>query len=170
MKNERSILEDETISMKHRVLILAAGNSLRKDDGIGSHVAQELEKLKLPEGVKVIDAGIEGLTLVDMMREAPKVVFVDAVDMGKKAGTVRVFTRDDIMIDADKTGVSSHEIGLPQVLVLASLLGVSPEVTIVGIQPKDLGWGTDLSPELKRAVPDILECVLGEMRKHFSEP
>jgi len=170
MKNKKSGLEDETFSMKPRVLILGTGNFLRMDDGIGPHVAQELEKLKLPEGVKAIDAGTKGLALVEMMREATKIVFIDAVEMGKKPGTVEVFTREDIMLDADKTGVSLHEIGLPQVFLMASLLGISPEVAIVGIQPKDLGWGTGLSPEVRRSVSDVLECVLDEMKKHLAGP
>jgi len=100
----------------------------------------------------------------------PKVIFIDAVEMGKKPGTVEVFTRKDIMLDADKTGASLHEIGLPQVFLMASLLGISPEVAIVGIQPKDLGWGIGLSPEVKRSVPDVLECVLDEMKNHFCGP
>lgn len=168
MNNEKSILEDEKISIKPRVLILGTGNLLRKDDGIGSYIVQELEKLKLPEGIKAIDAGTKGLALIDMMREAPKVVFIDAVEMGKKPGTVRYFSREDIILDADKTSVSLHEIGLPQVFLMASLLGISPEVAIIGIQPKDLGWGKGLSPEVRRSIPNILECVLKEMKKHFS--
>lgn len=63
-----------------------------KDDGIGAHIVHELEKLRLPEGVKVLDAGTKGLGLVDLMRQAPKAVFVDAVDMGKKPGAVKRFT------------------------------------------------------------------------------
>ena len=160
MTYDDSLLEEEAISTKYHVLILGAGNPLMKDDGIGPHIARELEKLKLPEGVKAVDAGVKGLALVDMMQEASKVMFVDAVEMGMKAGSVRVFTPKDIRIDAEKTGFSSHEIGLPQLLFLASLLGLSTEVAIVGIQPKDLGWGTGLSPELQRAVPHILESVL----------
>ena len=159
MTNDGSILE-EAISIKYRVLIIGTGNPLMRDDGIGPHIARELEKLKLPEGVKAIDAGAKGLALIDMMREAPRVVLVDAVEMGLKAGMVKVFAPEDIRIDAEKRNLSSHEIGLPQVLFMASLLGLSTEVSIVGIQPKDLGRGAGLSPDLQRAVPRILESVL----------
>ena len=162
MENEKSIVKDETTLIKNKILILGAGNLLRKDDGIGSYVVQELEKLNLPEGVKAVDVGTKGLALVDMMREAAKILFVDAVEMGKKAGTVKVFSRKEILIDTDKREVSLHEAGLAQLICLASILGISPELTVVGIQPKDIGWGTDLSPELKKAVPAILDCVLSE--------
>ena len=138
-----------------------------KDDGIGAHIVHELEKLRLPEGVKVLEAGTRGLGLVDLMREAPKVVFLDAVDMGKKPGTVKRFTPKDINVALDKVRFSLHEVGLPQVFDLAAVLGVSPEVVVFGIQPKDLGQGIGLSPELKRAVPNIVKSVLREVNNHF---
>jgi hydrogenase maturation protease len=138
-----------------------------KDDGIGAHIVHELEKLRLPEGVKVLDAGTKGLGLVDLMRQAPKAVFVDAVDMGKKPGAVKRFTPQEIESVTDRVNFSLHEVGLPQVLHLASALGISPEVVIFGIQPKDLGRGIGLSPELKRAVPNIVESVLSEVDNFF---
>ena len=62
---------------------------------------------------------------------------------------------------------SLHEIGLPQVLLLAYRLGVCPGVVIYGIQPKDLGWGIGISPELIRAVPHLVESVLKEIDNHL---
>jgi hydrogenase maturation protease len=154
-------------SIKYRLLILGAGNPLMKDDGIGVHIAHKLEKLEMPEGVKVLDVGTRGFVLVDLMREAPKVLLIDAVEMGQEPGTVKIFTCRDIMGDREKRGFSLHEIGLPQVLLLAELQGIAPEVVIVGVQPKDLGWGAGLSPEVQKAVPHIVERVLGEMKKGF---
>ena len=150
-------------STKYRLLILGVGNPLRKDDGIGVHIAHELEKFGMPQGVKVLDAGTENLALVDRMREAPTVVFLDAVEMGENPGTVKLFTQQDVVMVGKKRALSLHEIGLPQVFFVASLQGVSPDIVIVGIQPKDLGWGTGLSPELERAVPHIVEYVLAEI-------
>ena len=145
---------------------MGVGNPLIKDDGIGAHIAHELEKRCLPEGVKVLDAGTSGLGLVDLMREAPKVVFLDAVDMGKKPGTVKRFTSEEIKAVTDKVRLSLHEVGLPQVLRLSSRLGVCPEVVVFGIQPKDLGRGIGLSQELRKAVPNIVESVLREVNNH----
>lgn len=147
-------------SDQYRLLILGVGNLLRRDDGIGVRIAHELEKLGMPQGVQVLDIGTGGLGFVDLMKETPKVVFLDAVEMGESPGTVRVFTQQEIGKAPDKIQVSLHEIDLPQLLLFAFLQGRSPELLVVGIQPKDLGWGTGLSPELERAVPDIVEYVL----------
>ena len=147
----------------YRLLILGTGNPLRRDDGIGVHIAHELENLGMPQGVKVLDAGTGGLALVDFMRAFPKVLFLDAVDMGEAPGTVKTFAQEDMLAAVPVTQVSLHDMGLPHVLLLASLQGVSPEILIVGIQPKDLGWGIGLSPELERAVPTIVQHVLAEI-------
>ena len=134
-----------------------------RDEGIGLHIAYELEKLILPEGIKVLDAGTRGLGLIDLMREAPKVIFIDAAEMGKTPGTVMRVTADELKMVPGKVDFSLHEVKLPQVLHLASLLEISPEVVIFGIQPKDLGWGMELSPPLKRVVPSIVKSVLKEV-------
>ena len=138
-----------------------------KDEGIGVHIARELEKLSLPEGVRVFDGGTGGLSLIDLMKETPRVIFLDAVEMRKKPGTVMRFTLPEVKMATDKVNFSLHQVGLPEVLLLASLLGVSPEVVIFGIQPKDLGWGTGISPELEKAVPEIIESVLREIYKYI---
>ena len=134
-----------------------------RDEGIGLHIAYELEKSILPEGIKVLDAGTRGLGLIDLMREAPKVIFIDAAEMGKTPGTMMRVAADELKMVAGKVDFSLHEVKLPQVLHLASLLGISPEVVIFGIQPEDLGWGMELSPPLKRVVPSIVESVLKEV-------
>jgi hydrogenase maturation protease len=117
----------------------------------------------LPEGIKVLDAGTRGLGLIDMMREAPKVIFIDAAEMGKTPGTMMRVTTDELKMVSGNVNFSLHEVKLPQVLHLASLLGICPEVVIFGIQPKDLGWGMELSPPLKRVVPSIVKSVLKEV-------
>ena len=153
--------------MTPKVLIIGVGNILLKDEGIGVHIARELEKLSLPEGVRVFDGGTGGLSLIDLMKETPRVVFLDAVEMGKKPGTLIRFTLPEVKMVTDKIKFSLHQVGLPEVLLLASLLRVSPEVVIFGIQPKDLGWGIGLSPELKKAVPEIVKSVLREVYKYI---
>ena len=42
------------------IVICGCGNPLFADDGFGPAVVEELQKLDLPENVKVIDAGLGG--------------------------------------------------------------------------------------------------------------
>lgn len=139
------------------------GNLLRKDEGIGVHLVRELEKLKLPPGVALLDAGTGGIGLLHLMEKTSKVVFLDAAQMGKEPGTFLRFTPGEVKLVDDTFNFSFHQLGLPQVLQLAAALGVPCEVVIFGIQPEDLGWGTELSPELKRVSPEIMKAVLREI-------
>ena len=134
-----------------------------KDDGIGVYTAYELKKSKLPHWVKVLDAGTMGPGLIDLMREAAKVIFLDAVEMGKKPGTVVRLTAEEMEQVDEDASCSLHEIKLPQVLRLAFGLGISPEVVIFGIQPKEIGLGNSLTQPLKKAIPNMVESVLKEI-------
>jgi Ni,Fe-hydrogenase maturation factor len=40
-------------------------------------------------------------------------------------------------------------------------------VVIIGIQPKEISWGTDLSPEVQASIPQVMEMVLKEISSNF---
>ena len=39
-----------------------------------------------------------------------------------------------------------------------------PEVVILGVQPGSTEWGTELSPQVSAAMPELLEAAIGELR------
>lgn len=79
--------------MSKDIIVLGCGNILFGDDGFGSSVAEHLQRSPLlPENVSVIDAvtGVRGM-LFDIVlseRKPRKIIVVDAVDLGRKAGEV----------------------------------------------------------------------------------
>jgi hydrogenase maturation protease len=45
-----------------------------------------------------------------------------------------------------------------------SLMGNEPgEIIIIGIEPKEIDWGMELSAELQQKIPDIVRVVLKEI-------
>jgi hydrogenase maturation protease len=152
------------ISSRADIVVIGVGNLLLRDEGIGVHLAHALEEQALPEGVQIVDAGTGGLNMLYAMERAKKVIFLDAAEMGKAPGAFVRFVPRDVKLCGAEHAVSFHELGLPQVLDLADALGVACEVVIFGVQPKDLSWGIGLSPELARAVPEILAAVAQEVR------
>ena len=46
------------------ILILGVGNLVLKDEGIGIHVINRLEKEELPLGVDLLDGGTGGIFLI----------------------------------------------------------------------------------------------------------
>src|SRR5512147_954276 len=135
--------------MAGRTVIIGVGNLLLKDEGVGVHAVRELRQKALPAGVEVLDGGVAGIGLLDFFPGAQKLVLIDAADMNLAPGTVVRFTPEEIRSLPGGPKFSAHDVGLLEVLELASALGQSPpEVVVIGVQPGEISWGTDLTPEV----------------------
>jgi len=147
-----------------RILVIGVGNLLLKDEGLGIHVVRELQKKEFPPGVEAIEGGLTGISLIDFFQGSRKVVLIDAADMNLAPGTVVRFTPEEIRSPSRNPKFSAHDLGLLEVLELAKALGqCPPEVVIIGVQPKEISWGTDLTPELRASLPRVLKAVLKEI-------
>jgi coenzyme F420 hydrogenase subunit delta len=82
------------VGIMHKdTLVLGCGNILFGDDGFGSSVAEHLQnRTILPKNVSVLNVGtgVRGMLfdLVLSEQRPRKIIVVDAVDMGRKAGEV----------------------------------------------------------------------------------
>jgi len=130
-----------------------------KDEGVGCHVAHALEKIPLPN-TKVIDGGTSPNILLP--EDTDKLIVVDAAKGGGKPGEIYRFRLDDIALE-QKPFLSLHDVGLIDNLLLMRLLHNISESIIIGIEPKEIGWGLELSPELQEKVSRIMETILGEL-------
>lgn len=138
------------------------GNLLFKDEGVGVHVAQRLAGMTLPPGVQVIDCGTSLLDAVSYIAKAEKLIVVDAVRAGTEPGTIFRFQDRDISEPPGKL-VSLHQLTLLEALEIVSKLGKRPPTSIIGVEPKLVEMGTELSPEIERVVPRILDLILAEL-------
>ena len=148
-----------------KVIIIGIGNLLLMDEGIGIHVINELEKHKLPGNVDIYDGGTGGFKLIDLMHEAKRVIFIDAVETGKAPGTITTFKSKDVRSIYPKKKYSLHDTNLLEVIKMAELLEVPPKIEIVGIQPKTINYGTTPSKELRDAMLDIINTVLNRIEE-----
>jgi len=147
-----------------KVLVIGVGNLLLKDEGVGVHVIKELQKRELPPGVEVLDGGVAGWGLLDLFSKASKVLVIDAADMELPPGSMARFTPAEVELPSGELKLSAHGVGLPEVLELARALGHNPpQVIIFGIQPKEISWGMDLTPEVAATVPKVIAAVLKEL-------
>ena len=160
------------------ITILGLGNILMTDEGVGVHTIHEFEKrYTVPEYVEIIDGGAAGLDLIPFIEGREKVLMVDAVNFDREPGYIGMLENETIPVKlAVKT--SMHHAGLMDVLSIVKLLGNYPkEICIIGIQPKSLELGLDMTPEiwdkkealLKRVVDKLDEwkipCALQSLQK-----
>lgn len=152
----------------HPILVLGVGNSILKDEGFGVHVIAQLEErreeLGIPPEVDIIDGATLGLDLLYYIEGREKVIMIDIVNAGEKPGTLFRFNSDDIKTKV-KTKVSMHQVTLFDVLTMAQVSGKMPkEAIIIGIQPGEIDWGLELSPEVASQIPRVIELVLEELK------
>jgi hydrogenase maturation protease len=145
-----------------RVVVIGVGNLLMRDEGIGIHVVQALQEMDLPADVRLIDGGTSP-DLIAYTRAGDKMIIVDAARAGGEPGTVYRFLPGDLA-GAGGALASAHEMGVVENLALMSLTGNEPvETVIIGIEPAEIDWGTELSQGLRRRLPAIVRAVMKEI-------
>ncbi len=155
---------DSLLVTRPSSLVIGLGNPLLGDEGIGARVVEELRELDLPEGVTVVEGGTAGPGLIRLMESYRRVIIVDAADMGHSPGQVVRFTPSEARFKTAEAPLSLHQIGLGEMLALAEALEVTPaELVIIGIQPRRVEMGAELSPEVEGAVPHIIRLILDEL-------
>jgi hydrogenase maturation protease len=152
-------------NQQQNIVILGIGNILLSDEGIGVHVANELFKRTLPENVSVVEGGTDGFRLLNVITEADRLIIIDAVRGGSESGSLYRFDIDDVKSCPSGFKTSVHQIGILEVIDLSGLIGKTPDTTIIGIEPKSLEMGMELSPEIREKIPRIIELVLDEVRR-----
>ena len=144
-----------------KILIVGIGNLLLQDEGIGVHIIQALRDRKLPAHVDLLDMGTATMNLAFYLDGVQKVIIVDALKAGQAPGTIYQRRPEDLI--ADKEGpVSLHDLGVVESLSMSKKLGYSPEVVIIGVEPKTIDWGMELTEEVKKEMPNIIDAVLKE--------
>ena len=147
-----------------KVVILGVGNLLLSDEGVGVHVANELMKRELPPGVTVVEGGTDGFRLINVITEADRLIVVDAVKGGGAPGSIYRFDINEVQNCPSGFKTSVHQIGILEVINLSGLIGKTPQTTVIGIEPKSLEMGMELSPEVKAKIPRIIELIWDELK------
>lgn len=141
-----------------KTLILGLGNVLLQDEGIGVHTLRELEKLDWPENVDLLDGGTGGFVLLSLFQDYKKLVIIDATLSNEPEGTIKVL-KPKFARDFPKS-LSTHELGLKDMIESAILLGKVPEIQliVISINPKQ-AMNVELQPHIKKFIPALVKTV-----------
>lgn len=147
-------------------LVLALGNPLRGDDGVGPAVLAQLAAVGLPAGVAALDGGTPGLETTLLLQGYQRVIIVDAAEMGREPGAWARWPLGEARLQPADMALRAtlHSAGLAEALALAEALGVlPPEVVIYGVQPAEVGWEPGLSAAAAAAVPAVSAAILDDL-------
>ena len=103
--------------------------------------------------------------LFPIFTETDYLIVIDAVKGKMSPGTTYRLGLNDLM-PTKRASISLHDLGLLEALDMAKKIGKSPKsVVIFGIEPKEMNWGIELSPEINRKLPQIARLVIEEIKR-----
>jgi len=145
------------------VLVLGIGNILLSDEGAGVKAVEELKnRYNCSDAVEIVDGGTSGFELLPYFDDRSHILIIDAVKTGNKPGTI-VRIEDPPAFFQKK--ISPHQIGIADVLGLAAITDNLPQnITLFGIEPKQLSTGLDLSTEVARNLRQLVDMVVDELK------
>jgi len=147
-------------------VVLGIGNILFRDEGIGCHVVRALEGMALADA-RIIDGGTCP-DVVALIEDSDKLVIVDAVKGGGTPGQIYHFRLEDIDLQ-EKAFLSIHDLSLLDNLMLMKVWRKVGEDVVIGIEPKEVEWGLELTTELREKMPEIIEVVMAEVNNSEGE-
>lgn len=147
-------------------MVLAVGNTLNGDDGIGSYIVEQVNRY-LHEAVETstishsgeivtIDCGItpENYTSVIRKQRPDRLVVVDAAELGLSPASYRIVKPEHIGVMT----MSTHN--MPLSLFVSYVNQFCREVLLLGIQPKRMDLDTKLSPKLYKAGDEVARLLV----------
>lgn len=135
---------------KKQNLIVAFGNILLTDDGIGIHILSKLKDEESLKGNQFLDLGTSSMDLAYYLNNnIARMVIIDCIKSdGDEPGTLFKMGLDDL-VSKKKENYSLHQLKLIDSIKLVSIENDFPETMILGIVPKDTKTFSDkLSKEL----------------------
>ena len=149
------------------LLVLGLGNIICTDDGAGVVAVERLrDRYEIPDGVRVLDGGTLGLSLLPHLQDARHVILVDAVGADAVPGTL-------VRIEGEAVGpavahrLSPHQVGVADLLDGVRLLGGGPEsITLLGIVPESLELSVELTPAVARGIDALVAWTIEQAATH----
>jgi len=133
-------------------VIISIGNPLKSDDNISNLILNELQKT-MKENFYFIKAGTNPENFIEPLKKIkPDIVyFLDVALFQGNPGDTKLFQLEDIL----NMSVSTHNF---PITVFKQFFPGS-KIKLIGIKPKSLDVGEELSPELKDNFDNIVQRV-----------
>jgi len=144
-----------------KTLVLAIGNTLLTDEGVGIHALQALqEQYPEPAGVTYMDGGSLSFTLAGAVEDADNLIVIDATQLKSEPGTVDCMVNEEMDNFLGSCKRSVHEVGLLDLLDISRLTGNLPERrALVAIQPDVIDWGDKPTESVATAIPVVVDKI-----------
>jgi hydrogenase maturation protease len=142
------------------MLIIGCGNRQRGDDAAGIFAAERLRALGIPAEI----CSGESSELMELWSNVDDVIVIDAVVTDSTPGAVHLWVAQRPLHYGKASG-STHGLGVAEAIELARALDCLPQrLRIYGIEGRQFEIGSKVSPEVVRAVEEIVQRIMVELR------
>ena len=133
-----------------KTIILGIGNTLKGDDAFGPLVCEKLKTERI--SAEVIDAATVPENYIQtIIKKAPQnLLIIDAIDFAESPGTIKVFETEQL----NSIVISTHTLS-PRIFIDMIRKSIFLKVFIIGVQPAQTQLGSDLSPQVSKAIDDL---------------
>jgi hydrogenase maturation protease len=142
------------------------------DDGLGPAVikAFEADHVVGPD-VQVVDLGTPGLDLLPWLADIDRVILVDTVKTDLPPGTLRIYSKADLLEHVPMARIGPHDPGVKEALLALEFAGRAPsEVVVIGVVPERTEMALDLTPSVEAAVPLAVAAIRETLGRFGAAP
>lgn len=173
--------DSDTASMNihnDRVLILGVGNPILGDDGVGWHIAGQVQQQlslhpQLAQACEVDCVALGGLSLMERLVGYDSVILIDAFSSGEsRIGEVHAFTLNEMEAVEPSQFTNVHDASLQQALSLGVALGVKlpAQIYVVAVKADvTTEFSEVLSQPIAASVPIAVAVVLHKLLAMIAE-
>lgn len=141
------------------IIVLGLGNGFWADEGFGMRAVEALHRRYMfPDNVTLIDGGTEGMAFLPLVEDADVLLIVDAVDFGRRPGTVSLLDDAAVARRLRKHKNWLQQTSLVDALDAARQAGQLPSrIRMVSVQPLDSEtYGNHLSKSAEAQVDEAV--------------
>jgi len=157
-----------------RILIIAYGNPLRRDDGVAWRAADALESRFPESGVEILRLHQLAPEVAEAARHRDLVIFLDAAlddTRNGKPGQIRVKELSPDPREKDHAGQFSHVYSPVKILDIArDLYQAGPKAYVITVTGGNFDHGDGLSDAVAAAIPSLVAKVVDIVRSQTSKP
>ncbi len=135
-------------------MILGIGNEIKGDDGLGPIITKKSSSLfDNNKDIIIFDGGTvpENYTGVIRKESPTHIILVDAVDMKKEPGYIRVVEKEEIA----NYNISTHAMPISYLIrYIETTIGA--QIILVGVQPKSMDFAEPVSKEVEKSIEEVV--------------
>lgn len=146
-----------------KIAVLGIGSDLRGDDAAGVMVAESVSRKTRSPRLKVYIGSTAPENLTGEIRKfkPSHLVMIDTAELKGKPGAIFILRPEDF---GDAVSFSTHKMPA-KVLIDYFLKSFKCSFTLIGIQPKSIGFGDKISRPVRNSIKEVADSIVIAAKK-----